>query len=137
MKLSKNFTLEELTMTSYPTLQDAPSQEVVMNLVWLAAAVLQPLRDFLGEPVSITSGYRSKKLNEKVGGVKTSYHLKGLAADIVVKSEADARRKFDYIKGLPMVDAVLFEHKGRSRWLHVQVRRLEDNRRKSNWNFVV
>ncbi len=57
MKLSPNFTLEELTRTSYPRLQDVPTELQVMNMVYLCAAVLQPLRDELGRPVSITSGY--------------------------------------------------------------------------------
>ena len=54
MKLSPNFTLEELTRTSYPRLQDVPTELQVMNMVYLCAAVLQPLRDELGRPVSIT-----------------------------------------------------------------------------------
>ena len=52
MKLSPNFTLEELTRTSYPRLQDVPTELQVMNMVYLCAAVLQPLRDELGRPVS-------------------------------------------------------------------------------------
>lgn len=121
MKLSPNFTLEELTRTSYPRLQDTPPVEVVCSLVFLCAVALQPLRDFLGEAVSISSGYRSAALNAKVGGVPGSYHRRGLAADVVVSSEDDARRKFDFLCTRPYVDMVLFEHRGRSSWLHVQV----------------
>ena len=69
MKLSPNFTLEELTRTSYPRLQDVPTELQVMNMVYLCAAVLQPLRDELGKPVQVTSGYRSARLNAHVGGV--------------------------------------------------------------------
>ncbi|MBR5697563.1 MAG: hypothetical protein IKX44_02930 [Prevotella sp.] len=43
MKLSKNFTLEELTATSHRKLQDAPSMEVIRNLQNLCIHVLQPL----------------------------------------------------------------------------------------------
>lgn len=134
MKLSPNFTLAELMRTSYPRMQDAPTLAVVCNLVFLCATALQPLRDFLGEPVSISSGYRSAALNEKVGGVPGSFHRRGLAADIVVSSEDDARRKFDFLRHLPYVDSVLFEHRGRSSWLHVQVS--FHPRHISNFNFL-
>ena len=66
MKLSPNFTLEELTRTSNPRLQDSPPVEVICSLVFLCATALQPLRDFLGEPVSISSGYRSEKLMQRL-----------------------------------------------------------------------
>lgn len=134
MKLSPNFTLEELTRTSYPRLQDTPPVEVVCSLVFLCAVALQPLRDFLGEPVSISSGYRSAALNSKVGGVSGSFHRRGLAADIVVCSEDDARRKFEFLRQLPYVDSVLFEHRGYSKWLHVQVS--FHPRHISNFNFL-
>ena len=128
MKLSPNFTLEELTRTSYPRLQDVPTELQVMNMVYLCAAVLQPLRDELGKPVQVTSGYRSARLNAHVGGVP--------AADIHVDSEEDARRKFEILKNNPAVDSVLFEHaKSGSRWLHVQTKRIVQPRRLANFNY--
>lgn len=48
--------------------------------------VLQKLRDFLGEPVVITSAYRCPEHNEKVGGVPGSAHIKGYAVDIKCQS---------------------------------------------------
>ena len=45
---------------------------------------LEKIRAHFGKPVRITSGYRSPTYNAKVGGVKNSYHLKGMAADIVI-----------------------------------------------------
>ena len=45
---------------------------------------LQQIRAHFGKPVRITSGYRSPAYNAKVGGVKNSYHMKGMAADIVI-----------------------------------------------------
>ena len=136
MKLSPNFTLEEMTRTSYPRLQDVPTELQVMNMVYLCAAVLQPLRDELGKPVQVTSGYRSARLNAHVGGVPNSYHLQGLAADIHVDSEEDARRKFEILRNNPAVDSVLFEHaKSGSRWLHVQTKRIVQPRRLANFNY--
>ena len=82
MRLSKNFTLEEMVATSHRKLQDTPTLGIVQNLQKLCVLVLQPLRDILGAPVYINSGYRSKRLNARVGGVPNSRHLQGRAADI-------------------------------------------------------
>ncbi len=48
----------------------------------LTEKVLQPLRDAVGHPLRISSGYRCSELNKEVGGVPTSQHVKGEAADI-------------------------------------------------------
>lgn len=47
--------------------------------------VLESIREHFGKPVIINSGYRTPEWNTKVGGAKNSYHVKGMAADIVVK----------------------------------------------------
>lgn len=46
---------------------------------------LQKIRDGLGAPITINSAYRTESYNRKVGGAKSSYHMKGQAFDIVVK----------------------------------------------------
>ena len=109
IRLSPNFTLAEMVATSHKKLQDAPSLEVIQNLQHLCIHVLQPLRDAIGRPVYVTSGYRSAKLNARVGGVKNSYHLRGLAADIHVDNEEHAKVLFDILKQNKYVDMVLME----------------------------
>lgn len=47
--------------------------------------ILQMIRDHFKAPVTITSGYRTNAYNSKIGGSKTSFHVKGRAADIKVK----------------------------------------------------
>lgn len=49
---------------------------------------LQVLRDHIGKPIKITSGYRSPEHNKRVGGVKNSQHLFGKAADIKVSRKS-------------------------------------------------
>ena len=120
MRLSKNFTLAELTATSHRKLQDTPTLDVIQNLQKLCVHVLQPLRDTVGAPVYINSGYRSKKLNAKVGGVPNSRHLLGKAADIHCDNLAYAKVIFDILKQNKYVGKVLIETKGRSVWVHVQ-----------------
>lgn len=46
--------------------------------------LLEQLRAEIGQPVYITSGYRCPAHNKAVGGAKDSFHMKGMAADIVV-----------------------------------------------------
>lgn len=119
MKLSPHFTLAEMTTTSHPDLQDSPSVEVIINLVYLCAVVLEPLRKKLGHAVYINSGYRSWRLNKAVGGVPNSYHLTGRAADIFCKSLGEARLILTCLRDIPQVDLAMIEKK-RDFWVHVQ-----------------
>ena len=122
MKLSRNFTLAEMVATSHRKLQDTPTLDVIQNLQKLCVHVLQPLRDTVGAPVYINSGYRSKRLNARVGGVPNSYHLRGLAADIHVDNEEHAKVLFEILKKNPYVHRVIIERKKGARWIHVQTR---------------
>ena len=60
--------------------------DVQVNIELLAKN-LQVLRDYLNESVHVNSGYRSPKHNKSIGGVDDSFHIKGMAADITVKSK--------------------------------------------------
>ena len=82
-KLSEHFTLGEMTKSSHRNIYNVPTHEVIYNLKNLCKW-LEVLRERSGGPVSINSGYRSPQLNKKVGGVPTSNHLTGCAADIRV-----------------------------------------------------
>lgn len=148
-RLSKNFTLEEMVATSHGKLQDTPSGEVIRNLTFLCERVLQPLRDAVGRPVYVNSGYRSRRLNARVGGVPNSYHLRGLAADIHVDNEEHAKVLFDILKQNKWVDLVMrepstrsssaaslrssSEGRGTTGWLHVQTRTDGRQRRRAVW----
>jgi hypothetical protein len=86
MKLSKNFSLAELTKSETAIrrgIDNTPSDEVVSNLTTLCNMVLQKVRNCHGA-VIITSGYRSPELNKTIGGSTTSDHCKGLAVDFEV-----------------------------------------------------
>lgn len=76
-----NFKFKELihTNTAYDNVPD--DMNILKNLVRLAE-FLQTIRNELHLPIIINSAYRSKEVNEAAGGVSTSYHCKGLAADI-------------------------------------------------------
>lgn len=87
MKLSKSFSLEEFTTSQAAARmgrQVVVPADLYPNLVRLAQDVLQPLRDAIGRPMVILSGYRPGWLNVEVGGSKTSEHCDARAADIFV-----------------------------------------------------
>lgn len=85
-KISKNFTWEEFTKSDTAKAHHISNAitdwDVRDNIKTLVDNVLQPLRDAWGQPLFIKSGYRCKELNELVGGVETSQHRKGQAADV-------------------------------------------------------
>lgn len=64
---------------------DAQLSQVLGNIKALVLNVLDPLRARIGRPVIITSGYRSRRVNELVGGSVSSQHMAGKAADIHVQ----------------------------------------------------
>ena len=79
MNLSEHFTLDELNKHKF----DMPD-EVLDNLKMLAVQ-LEIIRAHFNAPVIINSGYRNLEYNRNIGSKDTSQHVKGTAADIVVK----------------------------------------------------
>ena len=76
-----NFTFKELVKTDTGLDNIPNSMNVIRNLVRLSE-FLQIIRNELHLPIIVNSAYRSPEVNAKVGGVLSSYHVKGLAADI-------------------------------------------------------
>ena len=116
----KYFTIKELCKSRVAQergIDNTPSPEAVANLTKLVDNVLDPLREWYGKPIHIESGYRCPALNKAVGGVPTSYHLKGCAADIDMGDKDDNKPIFDYIvKNLPFTEC---GWEGGGRWVHV------------------
>jgi uncharacterized protein YcbK (DUF882 family) len=87
MNISKNFTLEELTVSQEAArsgLPNKPTDEHIKNLTALCANILQPLRERVRKPIIVTSGYRSPTINRRIGGAQSSQHTKGQAADFII-----------------------------------------------------
>lgn len=84
--ISKNFDYKEFeksdTATRLHIVNAINTAEIRDNIKALVDDILQPLRDAWGGPLFINSGYRSAELNKSVGGVPTSQHCKGQAADV-------------------------------------------------------
>jgi hypothetical protein len=87
MKLSRNFTLNELTKSQTATrmgIDNTPTDEHINNLERVCRDILQPVRLCFGKPFTPSSGYRSEALCEAIGSSKNSQHAKGEAADFEV-----------------------------------------------------
>jgi len=101
MKLSKNFSLAEITRSSTAKrigIDNAPNKEHLNNIQALIRKVVQPLRDAIG-PVRISSGYRSPALNRAIGGSNKSQHCKGQALDLQFweNGEMNNKKIYDWI----------------------------------------
>lgn len=86
--LSAHFSLREFVMSAAAVrhnLPNLPDSDTERRLKALCDNVLEPLRRRFGR-ILITSGYRSPKVNALVGGVPTSQHVRGEAADLFISS---------------------------------------------------
>jgi hypothetical protein len=119
-----HFTIEELYASDTAKrlgINNKPDIQQVINLVYLAAYVLEPLREVMDEPIKIGSGFRCQKLNKAVGGVYNSQHLKGQAVDLCIDGDLEkGKRWFNYIKDHLPFDQLIWEHNSKgSYWVHV------------------
>ena len=117
----KYFTIAELcksTTAEKAGIDNRCKKEHVANLTLLVDNVLDPLREAYGKPIHINSGFRCSALNKKIGGVSTSDHLKGMAADITGGSPVENRRLFNLIQELKLPFKQLIDEK-HFEWVHV------------------
>lgn len=131
----KYFTLEELFHSDKAVsmgLNNDPrnilsvnnSEIIITNITRLVVEVLDPARELLGKPISVSSGYRSEKLNKAVGGANTSQHLLGEATDITCYNN---KYLFDIIKQNLIFDQLILEESTingkKVEWVHVSYRK--------------
>ena len=116
MKLTNNFTLEELCATNQKYI-NVPSTTEKIALKQLAVNVLQPLRELYGKAITVNSGYRSPIINKVVGGAATSQHVKGEAADITGGSKQENKILFELIRDNLTFDQLINERD--YSWIHV------------------
>jgi len=134
-KVSEHFTLREFLRSGSADRADinnAPeSKEAILNIFGniqlLATEVLEPVRELLGAPLLITSGYRSGALNRLVGGSEQSQHMLGEAVDFVPKG-LDVLEAAQKISDSSInFDQMVYECRKRQdnlvRWIHISYRR--------------
>lgn len=134
MQLSKNLSLAEVVRSESAKrrgINNIPTAEHLENLKELALNVFQPIRDHFKTPIHISSGYRSRILNNAVNGAAKSQHCSGQAIDIDVDGTSITNKQvFDYIKENLDFDQLIFEF-GTDKnpdWVHVSYSK--DNNRK-------
>jgi hypothetical protein len=131
-QLSKHFTLWEMMRSGTAVrmnIKNVPDEQEKEALRQLCQHVLEPLRCRYGA-ITITSGYRCLRLNRAVGGVPTSQHMRGEAADIFIPNLEIGRKYFDFIKNNTTFDQLIWEPRGADipRWLHVSYTTRRPNR---------
>lgn len=127
IRLSAHFSLRELTHSHTAMrhgIDNYPHDPRIMdNLHQLCLNVLEPIRDWLGRPVYVSSGYRCEALNELVGGSPRSRHMLGLAADIIVPGMTAFEVASVLASEVDAMDEAPFEKLILEfyRWVHVQM----------------
>ena len=119
--IMKYFTINELCKSetaSKHKIDNTPSAEIIANLTALVDNILDPLREAWGRPIIVTSGYRCEVLNKLVGGVPTSQHKQGQAADISAGSIEDNKKLFDLAIKLKLPFDQIIDEYG-YKWVHI------------------
>ena len=132
MKLSKNFTLAELTNSNTALrlgIDNTPNKEGIYKLRILATTLLQPLRNYVG-PIRVTSGFRSVALNSAIGGSNKSQHTKCEAVDLqhITRGKSENLKIFNALISLGLeYDQCILEFGGATEtedskcpdWIHI------------------
>jgi hypothetical protein len=127
MQISKHLSLSEVTRSETAKrkgISNTPSSEHLENFKVLAENVFEKARTHFGVPIHISSGYRSKELNDAIGGSQTSQHSKGEAIDIDMDGSSSGVSNLDifkFIKDNLIFDQLIaeFPKKGNPDWVHV------------------
>lgn len=126
-----NFTISELLYSDEAKkhgINNIPNDaQTLDNLLLLITQCLQPIRNYIGKPIQITSGYRCKTLNElpTIKGVPNSQHTKGQAADIVIKGMTPKQVIEKIVASGIEFDQLINEH---NIWTHISYNK-NNNRR--------
>ncbi len=109
MKLSKNFSLKELTASQTAErkgINNNPNDDQITALQKLCENILQPVRDHYASPVTVSSGFRSEELCVAIGSSVNSQHAKGQAADFEIFGVPNAELAkwiIDFIKQMNLI----------------------------------
>lgn len=122
--MSKYFSLSELTRSTIAIKEGIPNDptgEQIKDLYRLMD-YLDKVREAFRKAIIVTSGFRSPRLNEHIGGSKTSQHMKGQAADIRPHDIKELRLLFATIRKVGGFDQLIYEEPaGRTPWIHVSI----------------
>lgn len=134
MQLTNHFSLYELTNSATAKrlkIDNSPNDQIISELQE-TAELLEKIRIVYGKPIIVTSGYRCTKLNNAVGGSKTSQHVKGQAADIRTVSDLpeDNKKLFDLIVEMGKQNQIKWGQlldEYNYNWIHISTPKLKIN----------
>jgi len=125
MQLSKNLSLAEVIRSETAKrkgISNMPTEAHILNLKLVAEKIFQPIREHFGKPIHVSSGYRSKALNDAIGGSLTSQHCSGEALDLDMDgTDITNAQVFNFIKDNLDFDQLIWEFGTDSNpnWVHV------------------
>ncbi len=127
MKISEHLDLSELIRSESAKrngISNMPTEAHIANLKLLAEKIFEPIRNNFRCPIHVSSGYRSKELNAKIGGATTSQHSSGEAIDLDMDGTPNGvtnKMIFDYIYKNLDFDQLIWEFgtKENPDWVHV------------------
>lgn len=125
----KYFTIAELCRSNTAErlgIDNQCNSEHADNLTVLVDNVLDPLREWYGKPLAVSSGFRCPALNKAVKGADTSQHMKGEAVDINTGDRQQNKLLFEYIRKNLSFDQLIDE--SNFAWVHVSFREGENRK---------
>jgi hypothetical protein len=120
MQISKYVSYDEATKSQTAIrngIINEPNDAELLNMKIVAVKCFDPIREYYGKPLKVSSFFRCKDLNSKVGGAKTSQHLKGQAIDIDAGSKIENKKIFEWAKANLEFDQLINEYD--YSWVHI------------------
>lgn len=122
--MSKYFSLSELTRSATALKEGIPNDPNEAQIKDLKRLMdyLDKVREAFGKAIIVTSGFRSERLNKRIGGAPDSQHMKGQAADIRPHDIKELRQLLTTIRQVGSFDQLILEEpEGRTPWIHVSI----------------
>ena len=123
MLLTPHFSLEELCVTSNKQLKATNLVEAEKNIgkMYMLAGFAERVREIVGKPLIITSGYRCPALNKAVGGASSSQHKLGEAIDFKCKGLTNEQIACKIATSDLKFQQLIIEHSGGAAWVHIAI----------------
>jgi zinc D-Ala-D-Ala carboxypeptidase len=124
MNLSKHVTRAEFERSDAAIrhgISNSMTEADIVRAKELCENVFEPIREHLGKPINVNSGYRSPAVNKRIGGAKTSQHSVGEAIDL----DLHDRDLFEWIIDNVVFDQLIFESgtEDKADWFHISYRK--------------
>jgi len=118
--ISKHISFDEATVSNTATrfgIENNPSDIQLACMKLVAEKCFEPLRTWYNKPIKVNSFFRCESLNAKVGGSKTSQHVKGEAIDLSGGNKEENKKLFDWCKENLEFDQLINEYD--FTWVHI------------------